>query len=630
MPSHMGRITTYLCMLLAAGAVGASSASADWNQVVGGPNPINHAKDESNQNAFNPSIAPIADVPWVAWNEFDGSGISQVRVSRLNASATAWEEVGGSLNRVSTQNAYNPSLISFGGVPYVAWEERVGAVTSQIWVARLNASGTGWEIVGGPGPLATDGFGPTLAVVDGALHIAFFRNGSTVVHRLNASGTAWQSRGVASITRPGSLQFDDATLASIDGEPYVAWIADEGSSRQVIVTRLNRATNAWEEVAPAQSPINHSPNGSASHPHLAAIGGVPHVAWTELEGSRREIRVSRLNAGATPAWEEIGAGESPINHSEGQEAFNPILTDIGGVPYVAWVEIEQDDDNRELRVARLGTDGKTWHQVVGGPSPINNASNREAGFPSLTSFGGVPYVAWSEPDSTDYEIRVSRLEPEFLSQSVMTSQGEALLLSRVRTYGVAYPVATQYGRGTTLTQRTATVPTAHDVHEDTWFQSIGGLTPGADYSARPVGFDGTRVTAAGPTTSFTTQPTPGSGPPGPAGPAGPAGPPGQPNLLIAVLQPKQTAIAGRGVTVRFIATADANVTLEVRRCGSRTVVARNAAATRAGRGKIKWNGRIGRSRPAPGCYILALRAVSSDGQVATDRAKLRLTRRGAR
>jgi hypothetical protein len=38
----------------------------------------------------------------------------------------------------------------------------------------------------------------------------------------------------------------------------------------------------------------------------------------------------------------------------------------------------------------LNAAGTAWEQVVGGASPINEASNREAREPSLTSIGGVP------------------------------------------------------------------------------------------------------------------------------------------------------------------------------------------------------------------------------------------------
>jgi hypothetical protein len=41
-----------------------------------------------------------------------------------------------------------------------------------------------------------------------------------------------------------------------------------------------------------------------------------------------------------------------------------------------------------------------WNQPVGGGSPINAAASQNAEQPSLTTVGGVPYVAWHEQDAT--------------------------------------------------------------------------------------------------------------------------------------------------------------------------------------------------------------------------------------
>ena len=75
--------------------------------------------------AFRPSIASIGGVPWVAWLEADG-GTSMVRVARLDDTGTGWIEVVGGANPINhdaTKNSYDPSIADVGGVPYVAWAE---------------------------------------------------------------------------------------------------------------------------------------------------------------------------------------------------------------------------------------------------------------------------------------------------------------------------------------------------------------------------------------------------------------------------------------------------------------------------------------------------------------------------
>ena len=160
------------------------------------------------------------------------------------------------------------------------------------------------------------------------------------------------------------------------------------------------AGGEWRELGGGPSPINHTPGNNAERPSLTAIGGVAYVAWDEFDGTNNEIRVSKLNATGT-AWTEVGGGASPINQDPSRNAQNPSLTSIGGVPYVAWME--EDGPNFEIRVSRFN--GTSWTQVVGGSSPINHDPTMSGLDPSLTSIGGVPYVAWSEDVGTSQVLR---------------------------------------------------------------------------------------------------------------------------------------------------------------------------------------------------------------------------------
>ena len=114
-----------------------------------------------------------------------------------------------------------------------------------------------------------------------------------------------------------------------------------------------------------------------------------------------------LPSSASAGWRQPVGGASPINHFDDHARAYASLAAVGGVPYVAWSEY--DGTNSEVRVSRLNAAGTAWEQVVGGASPINHAANRDASEPSLAAVGGVPYVAWSEDDGTNYELRVSRL-----------------------------------------------------------------------------------------------------------------------------------------------------------------------------------------------------------------------------
>jgi hypothetical protein len=109
--------------------------------------------------------------------------------------------------------------------------------------------------------------------------------------------------------------------------------------------------------------------------------------------------------------------------------------------------------------------------------------------------------------------------------------------------------------------------------------------------------------------------------PGPQGPAGAQGPPGpaaaatgEPatRLLVALPSAQLTSVAGRRVTLRYLATADAASTMIVRRAGK--TVAKVSGSAHAGDNRIMWNGKAGKRAAQAGRYSLTLRVVGPDGQ----------------
>jgi hypothetical protein len=162
-------------------------------------------------------------------------------------------------------------------------------------------------------------------------------------------------------------------------------------------------------------------------------------------------------------------------------------------------------------VSRLNASGIAWEEVVGGAGPINHADHRAAVEPSLTAIGGVPYVAWRELDGTNYEVRASRLEPEFRSQSAVASATGATLSAAVHTYGIRYPIGFEYGLA--LASRTTAEPAPAGSNDVTVTRQVSGLKPATGYAFRPfatAGVPAPRVVGA--IDAFTTlAATPGSG-----------------------------------------------------------------------------------------------------------------------
>ena len=450
-----------------------NAAGTAWEQPVGGASPINQSPT---QYAVNPSLTAIGGTPYVAWQEADGIN-EEIRVSRLNGAGTAWEQVVGGaspINQSPTGQVSPASLTAIGGVPYVAWAELDGT-GSEIRVSRLNGAGTAWEqVVGGASPINQD---------------------------------------------PTAFAFNPS-LTGIGGVPYVAWQEPDGANDEMRVSRLNAAGTAWQQVVGGASPINQSPTGTAANPSLTAVGGVPYIAWYEFDGTNFEIRVSRPN-GAETAWEQVVGGASPINQDPAGAVFSLRLTAIGGVPYVAW--LEGDGTNTEVRVSRLNGAGTAWEQPVGGASPINQDPTAGASMPSPSAVGGIPYVAWTEHDGVNAEVRVSRLEPEFSNTTALPTDTGADLRTDVNTYGLAYPVGFDYGPGFAST----TTTTATSGNPATITKHVAGLSPSTSYPFRPFATAGVLApTVLGSAGSFTTSPQNGPGATGDTGPQGPTGPGG--------------------------------------------------------------------------------------------------------
>jgi len=104
-----------------------------------------------------------------------------------------------------------------------------------------------------------------------------------------------------------------------------------------------------------------------------------------------------------------------------------------------------------------------------------------------------------------FEARVSRLEPEFLDATETAGETDATLSAHVRTFGVAYPIAFEYGPGASTNTKTATVlAQSGNGGSATVTETVAGLSPSTIYSWRPYGSDGTRTTAAGALRVFST------------------------------------------------------------------------------------------------------------------------------
>jgi hypothetical protein len=467
----------------------APSALANWNEPAAGPLNVDPTKNAATGEA-NESITSVGGVSYVAWQETDGSGVTQVRVKSLGGAG--WKAVGGSLNVDPTRDAFLPSITSINGVPYVAFEQTTSSAT-QIRVKSFD--GSAWTAVGSS-PLNFDptegAFFPSITSIGGVPYVAWSEhhtannNGQIRVKSFN--GTNWNEPVPGPLNIDPTGQASNPSITDIGGIPYVAW-----EESGIHVKSFNGS--AWNLIGGSL--------GCCIWPRITSVAGVPYVAWGGSNGISgvNAVRVAWFDGSF---WRNAG---SPLNVDPTESAFlGPSIATIGGVPYVAWSESNGTSDKTHVK----SFDGDNWNAIGG---PLNVVRTHEAALPSITGLGGVPYVAWSEYNGTNNQIRVKRLEPDIGAENATPSLTGATLSAQVNDFGVPLPVGFEFGPTSSFGTQTALQRTSGG-GTSTLTQPLTGLAPATIYFFRAFGSDTFRETSQGATQTFRTLT--------PAAPLGPA------------------------------------------------------------------------------------------------------------
>ena len=392
--------------------VGAGSASGGGISNNGG---------ESNQ----PTVAVAQDGSvYVAWSDNSG-GDEEIYVKRWNGGS--WQAVGsgsasgGGISNNSGQSKWAAIAVAADGTPYVAWRDWSSG-KGQIYVRRWNGSqwqevGSGSAAGGGISDSSADsGRAPSIAIgLDGTPYVAWRdydgSRGQIYVKRWN--GSQWTEVGNHSahgggISNNNANSVRPSIAVAPDAKPVVAWMdysANEDGA-EIYVRRWNGSI--WEEIGSGSATGGGiSKNNGDSHAPWIAIApdGMPFISWHDNSSGDYEIYVRRWNG---TAWAEVGSGSAQgggISNNSGDslQACLDIASD--GTPYVVWYDISGGDAEIYVRY----WNGSSWSEAGtgsasgGGVSSNNGASS----LPELAvSPSGVPYVAWGDDSSGNYEIYI--------------------------------------------------------------------------------------------------------------------------------------------------------------------------------------------------------------------------------
>ena len=354
-----------------------------------------------NVQGDQPSIAFAGEnnaVPWTVWVEPSPgfNNVPNIFASRFNPATGLWQVAGQdrgggepSLNNRTNRLASRPVIAGGSGdltkppAPWVAWEElsKLSNFT-QLFVTKGIKDDTGiggfiWEAVGE----LRQGDQPTL-------NIDPFRNAQHT-----------------------SLVFAETSNAV----PWVTW-QESGADRPTRIYSARGVADAkvpggfkWITVPPcvpdeAACATNINPLKDAKDASMAAgsvtpgEASVPWIAWAEIGPTGKwQVFVSRLDPASRASFVNVGGS---LNVDPNHDARTPIITFLGSVPYVAWLE-DNGAGNFVTHVRHLASDPQTGTWVLDSPpagfdqdATLSNAALTAAASPEAL------FLAWVEGDPT--------------------------------------------------------------------------------------------------------------------------------------------------------------------------------------------------------------------------------------
>jgi hypothetical protein len=310
-----------------------ASVWADWVQDGGSLN-VN-----TGNRAYNASFAFSGSTPYITWSE-NGSAFEQIYVKYWNGSN--WVQLGGSLNVNPAHGAEFPSLTIQNSIPYVSWQEDNGSFITQIFVKHW--SGSSWVQDGASlnvtsGQPATH---PSIASGKNTPFVSWSEKDAAglwnQVYVKHWNGASWvQNGGSLNINTARPAISPSLVISTWDQEiPYVAWSEYNTSGiPQICVASWNGTS--WAQLSGS---LNMNSGHYGQNPSLVLWhNSVPYAAWTELTDAPKlgwgQIFTKHWTGAS---WVQDGG---VINLDATQNASYPSLADASITTYVSWSEAGQ-------------------------------------------------------------------------------------------------------------------------------------------------------------------------------------------------------------------------------------------------------------------------------------------------
>ncbi len=303
------------------------------------------------------------------------------------ASADWVEPTTAPLNGVQGSGLWAPEIADLNGSAYAALEEDSAGGSALVVVQQV---GSTWQQVGGE--LSSAITGPArIAAVDGTLYVVWAQPsaaaaggsspGQVMVDYLSASDT-WLPAGPQPLNLSAGDDASDPSIAAVNGVPYVAFAdAPPASPHRVVVEQYDAGAASWSEVG--ASLLNTS-GDSVGGTSLASLSGTPYVAWSEANLYSSQIDAARYSAGSWTTTEVPSSG--------GDLLSSPDLAAAGGTLYLAYSDANLSGTNAE--VTQLS--GGTWFAIAAPANGLLDGLWPGLSIPSIAAVGTTVDVALIE------------------------------------------------------------------------------------------------------------------------------------------------------------------------------------------------------------------------------------------
>jgi hypothetical protein len=351
-------------------------------------------------------------VPWVAWSEPSPgfNDVSQIFASRFNAQTGLWQQAGqdrgggeASLNLQTNRNAAHPFIFAGSGdptsptSPWVAWEEpSINSNATQIFVSKGVKDDSGPAVLGG---FRWEPVG-LLKASEPTLNVDPFRSSfhPTGVFAETSNAVPWVTWHETGGDRPSRI-FTARGVADANAPGGFKWIS-------VPPCQPNDETTCALNINPLQDAKDTS---MAAGSLTTGESTVPWIAWPEVGSNGKwQIFVSRLDTETRNSFLQVGAS---LNVDPNHDARTPIITFVGNVPYVVWLE-DGGTGKFEVQVRHLASDPQTGTWALDTPDGgFNvNADLSDFGVAAVAS-NDTLFMTWTEgdPASTASQLVVGAL-----------------------------------------------------------------------------------------------------------------------------------------------------------------------------------------------------------------------------